>query len=75
MVESPAILTFLFLLYLKPYRSSWFKESPYFLSNVSKFSVIGNRLKSLTRLALSSFRISANFYKVSYMSSGTFDRK
>ena len=73
-VDSPAF-TFLFLLYLKPYRSSWFSESPYLRSRVSKFVVLGKRLKSRTRLALSSLRISANFCNVSYMSSGTLERR
>jgi len=58
-----------------PVKSSIFKESPYFLSKVSNFSVIGKRLKSRIKDNLVNFLISANYWRIWNMSSGTLDLK
>ena len=60
---------------LKPLMSSKESASPYLRSKTSRLAGHGKRLKSRTRPARSSFRISANFYIVSYISSETLERR
>ena len=63
-VTVPSGATFFFFGLAIPWRSSWFRESPYFLSKVSNFSVSGKRLKSLINYKRVSFLISANYWRI-----------
>ena len=73
--NASSAIFFFFALPGLPCKSSKFKLSPYLRSRVNKVSVSGNKLKSRTRDNLVSLRISANYYKILYISSGTLERR